>query len=66
MLSQRAWSRNFGKGGPTVRFVATLRQQSEAPKAGMALAADHQVVVDRDAELLGCRLDLARHLDVVA
>jgi hypothetical protein len=32
----------------------------------MALAADHQVVVDGNAERLGCRFDLARHLDVVA
>jgi hypothetical protein len=32
----------------------------------MALAPDHQVVVDGDAEGLGGRLDLASHLDVVA
>jgi hypothetical protein len=32
----------------------------------MPLAADHQVVVDRDSQRLGCRADLARHLDVVA
>ena len=32
----------------------------------MALAADHQVIVDRDAQRLGGSLDLARHLDVVA
>jgi len=32
----------------------------------MALAADHQVVVDGDAERLGRRPDLARHLDVAA
>jgi hypothetical protein len=32
----------------------------------MALAADHQAVVDGDAQSLGRRPDLARHLDVVA
>jgi hypothetical protein len=32
----------------------------------MVLAADHQVVVYRDAERLGRPPDLARHLDVVA
>jgi len=32
----------------------------------MALAADHQVVVDGDAQRLGRRLDLARHFDVIA
>ena len=32
----------------------------------MPLAADHEVVVDGNAERLGRRLDLARHLDVVA
>src|SRR5688572_6038393 len=41
-------------------------QQPEAPEARMALAADHQVVVDREAERLGGLADLARHLDVVA
>jgi hypothetical protein len=30
------------------------------------LAADHQMVADGDAQRLGRRLDLARHLDVVA
>ena len=37
-----------------------------APEAGMPLAADHQVIVDGDAQRLGRGLDLARHLDVVA
>jgi hypothetical protein len=32
----------------------------------VALAADHQVVVDYDALRFGRRLDLARHLDVIA
>jgi hypothetical protein len=32
----------------------------------MALAADQQSVVDGDAQSLGRRPDLARHLDVVA
>lgn len=41
-------------------------EQPQAPEARMAFAADHQVVVDRDAERLRRRLDLARHLDVVA
>jgi len=41
-------------------------QQPQVPEARMALAADHQVVVDGDAKRLGGRPDLARHLDVVA
>ena len=32
----------------------------------MALAADHQMIVDRNAQSLGGLADLARHLDVVA
>lgn len=32
----------------------------------MAFAADHKVIVDRDPQRLGRRLDLPRHLDVVA
>jgi hypothetical protein len=32
----------------------------------MALAADHQVVMDGDAQRLGRCFDLARHLDVIA
>jgi hypothetical protein len=32
----------------------------------MPLAGDHQVIVDGDAQRLGRRLDLARHLDVAA
>ena len=40
--------------------------QPQAPEARVALAADHQVVVDGNAERLVRRLDLARHLDVVA
>ena len=43
-----------------------MSDQPQAPEAGVALAADHQVIVDGDAERLGRRLDLARHLDVVA
>src|SRR5690348_10123214 len=41
-------------------------EEPEAPEARMALAADHQVVVDRDAERLGRLADFLRHLDVVA
>ena len=48
-------------GGQSVRS-----DQSQAPETRMALAADHQVVMDGDAQRLGRRLDLARHLDVVA
>jgi hypothetical protein len=40
--------------------------QPKAPEARVTFAADHQMVVDRDAQRLGRRLDLARHLDVVA
>lgn len=43
-----------------------ILQQAQAPEARMPFAADHQVVVDGDAQRLGGRLDLARHLDVVA
>jgi len=43
-----------------------ILQQAQAPEARMALAADHQVIVDGDAQRLGCGLHLARHLDVVA
>jgi hypothetical protein len=43
-----------------------LREQPQTPEARMALAADHQVIVDRDAQRLGSGLDLACHLDVVA
>src|SRR5258708_29903984 len=43
-----------------------LRQQPQAPEARVPLAADHQVIVDGDAECLCRGLDLARHLDVVA
>ena len=32
----------------------------------MALAADHQVIVDRHAERLGGAADLLGHLDVLA
>src|SRR5215510_1324749 len=42
-----------------------LRQEPQAPEARVPLAADHQVIVDGDAQRLGGRLDLARHLDVV-
>jgi hypothetical protein len=45
---------------------AFLRKQPQAPEAGMPLAADHQVIVDGDAERVGRRLDLARRLDVVS
>jgi hypothetical protein len=48
------------------RFRSFLGEQSEAAEARMALAADHQMVVDGDAQRLGRRFDLARHLDVVA
>jgi hypothetical protein len=43
-----------------------LRQEPQAPKAGMAPSADHQMVVNGDAQRPGRGLDLARHLDVVA
>jgi hypothetical protein len=43
-----------------------LSQQSQAPETRVPLAADHQVVVDGDAQRLGRGLDLARHVDVVA
>jgi hypothetical protein len=43
-----------------------LRQQPQAPEARVTLAADHEVVVDGNAQRLGRRLDVARHLDVVA
>ena len=56
--------REFGNVGE--RWSAALRQQAKAPETRMALAADHQMVVDRDAERLGRRLDLARHLYVFA
>jgi hypothetical protein len=49
------------------RFASIgLRQQPQAPEACVALAADHQVIVDRNAECLCRRLDLAGHLDAVA
>ena len=32
----------------------------------MALATDHEMIVDRDAERLRCLADLLRHLDVLA
>jgi len=41
-------------------------EQPQAPEAGVALAADHQVIVDGNAERLRRRLDLMRHRDVVA
>lgn len=41
-------------------------QQSQAPEARMPLAADHEVIVDRDAERFGRLADLLRHLDVLA
>ena len=43
-----------------------LSQKPQAPEARMSLAADHQMVVDRDAERLGGFLDFLRHLDVLA
>src|SRR5689334_12503424 len=43
-----------------------LGQQPQAPEAGVALAADYQVVVDGDAERFGGLADFLRHLDVVA
>src|SRR5258708_39568896 len=40
-------------------------EQPKAPEARMALAPDHQMVVDRYAQRTGRGPDLARHLDVV-
>src|SRR5882757_3552210 len=48
------------------RRAAPLREQPQTPEARMALATDHQVVVDPNAQRLGRLLDLPRHLDVVA
>ena len=45
---------------------AALGQQPQAHEARMALAADHQVIVDGNAQRLCRPLDLPRHLDVVA
>jgi hypothetical protein len=41
-------------------------EQPQAPEARVPLAADHEMVVDRDAERFGGPSDLAGHLDVVA
>ena len=41
-------------------------EQPQAPEARVALAADHEVVVDRDAERSGGLGDLLGHFDVVA
>ena len=41
-------------------------EQPQAPEARVPLAADHEMVVDRDAERFGGLSDLAGHLDVVA
>ena len=45
-------------------FVDYILQQSQRLEAVVAGLADDDVVVDRDAELGGGLLDLARHLDV--
>ena len=47
-------------------IVRKLGQQPQAPEACVPFATDDEMVVDRDAERVGCSLDLARHLDVVA
>ena len=41
-------------------------EQSQAPEARVPLAADHEMIMDRDAERFGGLADLAGHLDVVA
>jgi hypothetical protein len=42
---------------------ALLRKQSQAPEARVALAADHQMVVDCDAQRFGRRAEaLSGHL----
>jgi hypothetical protein len=41
-------------------------EQPKAPEARVALAADHQVIVDGDAERFGGLPDFLGHLDVVA
>ena len=63
-----ATARSSGEAGPDrgLGAAAALTEQSQASEAGMALAADHQVIVDRDAERLGSLADLLGHLDVVA
>jgi hypothetical protein len=45
---------------------ALLREQPQAPETGMPFAADHQVIVNGNAQRIGRLPDLARHLDVVA
>ena len=45
-------------------LVDYVLQQSQCLEAVVAGLADHDVVVDRDTELGGGLLDLARHLDV--
>jgi hypothetical protein len=46
--------------------MAPRLEQPQAPEARVTLAADHQMIVDRDAERLGGLGYLAGHLDVVA
>lgn len=43
-----------------------LGQQAEAPDPCVAPPADHRMVVDRNVRRHGGRLDLSRHVDVVA
>src|SRR6185437_14254420 len=45
---------------------AVLKQQSQRPEAGMAAAADDEVIVDRDFQGLRRRRHVARHFDVGA
>ncbi len=45
-------------------FVDDVLQQSQRLETAVAGLADDDVVVDRNAELGGGLLDLARHLDV--
>ena len=46
--------------------LGLLCEQSQAPEARVTFTANHQVIVDGDAQRLGRGLDLAGHLDVVA
>jgi hypothetical protein len=56
------------RGDPAIACELRIAcsQQPQAPKACVPLAADHKMVVDRDAERFRGRLDFLGHLDVVA
>jgi hypothetical protein len=50
-----------------IDYIAKCRsgEQAKAPEARVALAADHQVIGDRNPERLGRGPDLARHVNLV-